>query len=87
MSTNSECEFVEVKPNEWYYILEHTHAPQNSWDWREYASCWGPFSTVDEAVGHLGKHHANPGGWSTDEYTEGRVSDEVEKKLIAGARR
>lgn len=65
MSTNSNCSFLEVKKGEWYYILEDFNAPKNAWDWREYATAYGPFRDFDTAHQHLHDHHANPGGYST----------------------
>ena len=87
MSTNSECEFIEVEPGEWYYVLEHIHAPKNAWDWREFASACGPFATLDLAREHLRTHHANPGGYSTQEYVDGFTPDEVLAELLKEARR
>jgi hypothetical protein len=82
MSTNSECAFIEVKPNEWWYVLEDIHAPQNSWDWREHAQATGPFKTNEEARKHLHRFHANPGSYYDEEYVEGYEPDAVMKKLM-----
>lgn len=84
MSTNSECRFVETEPGKWYYILEDYNAPKNAWDWREFASAYGPFSSEEAADRHLQDHHANPGGSSTTTHEHFRM-DDVMKKLIAGA--
>jgi hypothetical protein len=83
-STGLSCELIEWKPGEWYYILEHGNAPKNAWDWREYASAYGPFSSEEEAHDHLSNNHANPGGYSVDTYRE-RGKDEVMDRLIADA--
>jgi len=65
MSTNSECVFYDVDGIGHYYLLEYSNAPKNAWDWREYATLYGPFVSEDAAHKHLGRHHANPGGfWS-----------------------
>ena len=85
MSTNNECEFIEVQPGVWYYILEDYGAPKNAWDWRDDAEAYGPFDTFEAAYEHLGNNHANPGGFSRIHYTEGRKSDETEQKLIDSA--
>ena len=87
MSTNSDCEFIEPQPGKWYYILEHTHADKNAWDWRENADCYGPFASYEEAQQHLSDYHANPGGWSTTHYYDGYTSDEMERGLINSASR
>lgn len=62
MSTGSECQFLEIRRNAWYYILEDGGAPDDAWDWRDYASAYGPFSSFDLAHDHLRENHANPGG-------------------------
>ncbi len=64
MSTNLECHIIEPEPSKWYYVLEDGNAPKNAWDWREYATATGPFSTEQEAQDHLAKHESNPGGLS-----------------------
>lgn len=71
MSTNSECLFIQVKTDQWFYVLEDYNAPNNAWDWREYATAYGPFKTEDEANEHLCDNHANPGGSMTQELPEG----------------
>lgn len=75
MSTGLNCEFIDVEDKGWYYILEHGNAPKNAWDWHEYASAYGPFTSEEQAVTHLQNNHANPGGWSS-----GKVSKELVKK-------
>lgn len=92
MSTNSNCEIIQVKPAEWYYILEHRHAPKDAWDWRVHASAYGPFESEDQAFEHLRKNHANPGGHWTIELPPGVLEkdlsdDELIRKLIAEAPR
>ena len=85
MSTNSECHFIEVKPGQWYYLLEDYNAPKNAWDWREHATCYGPFGTEEEADQHLRDNHANPGGSSSQPYLEGYKMDEVMEGLVKNA--
>ena len=87
MSTGCECSIFEHKPGQWFYLLEHTHAPKNSWDWREHASCWGPFASEDQATDHLDRNHANPGGYSVDNWDASHAPDELEAKMVAEARR
>ncbi|HSR22743.1 MAG TPA: hypothetical protein VLW53_04280 [Candidatus Eisenbacteria bacterium] len=71
MSTGLECTFIEVKPGRWYYLLEDWDAPKGAFDWREYATAYGPFDTENEAAEHLDDNHANPGGWSRTPYSRG----------------
>lgn len=85
MSTGNECIVLEARPGQWYYILEDHGAPKNAWDWREFATCYGPFPTMDAALKHLGDNHANPGGYSVQPYDPTHSPDEVERKLIESA--
>lgn len=86
MSTGFECYFVEVTPGEWFYVLQNWDCPVGAWDWREYATAYGPFTSEEEAQKHLRDNHANPGGYSTHPWSPDSRSDEVEEKLIADAR-
>ena len=90
MSTNSECLIIQVRPDQWYYILEDYNAPKNAWDWREYATSYGPFVSEEAADEHLADNHANPGGSTTMRLEEGVTElnlekDSVLKKLIESA--
>ena len=85
MSTNSNCLFIEYSPGQWYYILENYNAPKNAWDWREYATAYGPFPSEEEADEHLSRHHANPGGSNTAEYDPAFSGDPVLQQLIRDA--
>jgi hypothetical protein len=85
MSTGLECEFIEFEPGDWYYLLEDYDAPRNAFDWREYATAYGPFSSTEAANAHLGDHHANPGGASITTYDARYSSDEVLIARIAEA--
>lgn len=61
MSSNSECEIVQVTVDTWYYLLETSQS--NLFDnWREMALCQGPFASEAQATEHLRYHHSNPGG-------------------------
>jgi hypothetical protein len=86
MSTGLNCEFNEIKPGIWYYLLESGFAPKCAWDWREYATAYGPFPTLEAGEQHLSDNHANPGGHMIEEYKEGFKPDEVLQKLIAEAK-
>jgi hypothetical protein len=68
MSTGLNCNLYERKPGEWYYLLERWDSPKGGWDWREYATAYGPFGTEDEAYDHLRDNHANPGGSCVERY-------------------
>jgi hypothetical protein len=90
MSTNSECLFIQTKPDEWFYVLEHRNAPKNAWDWRENASAYGPFTTEDQANEHLRNNHANPGGSTTEPLPDGVFelnlgNDKLLQELLADA--
>ena len=85
MSTNSECQFIEPKPGQWFYILEDYSAPKNSWDWREYSTCYGPFPSQKAADDHLCRNHANPGGSEVIDHANYK-SDEMYENLVATAR-
>ena len=82
MSTGLCCEVMERKPGEWYYILEDAMAPQCAFDWHDYATAYGPFSSEQDTLKHLEKHHANPGGFSVFPYSEERKEDDVLQKLL-----
>lgn len=85
MSTGLECMFIEIKPGEWYYILETWDSPKGGWDWREYAEAYGPFPTEEAAAKHLDENHANPGGSWTQEFDAAYKPDQVMQDLIAKA--
>lgn len=64
MSSGRECELTEVRPNEWFYLLQSDFCSANAWDWREedpYVG--GPYPTEDACWEELGRRHANPGGY------------------------
>lgn len=85
MSTGLECNFVEWEPGKWYYVLEDDDAPKNAWDWMEYATAYGPFSSFDAAYDHLDNNHPNPGGYSEHSYHESIKENNTLAKLIAEA--
>lgn len=65
MSTGADCHFVEKKPNQWYYQLQRWPYGENpNYD------TFGPFQSLEIAINHLNRHHANPGGWSETHYKE-----------------
>jgi hypothetical protein len=70
MSTGLECHFEEIAPGTWYYLLENDDAPKMAWDWREYATAYGPFPSEDAANDHLARHHPNPGGYSVTQVAD-----------------
>ncbi|MEW1734358.1 hypothetical protein AB0346_00195 [Nocardia beijingensis] len=61
-STGLACEFIEVEPGRWYYLLEEWDTPVGAFDWRQHATAYGPFASEAAADAHLTIHHANPGG-------------------------
>ena len=60
-SSGLECRFYDVKGSGWYYLLQGYNCPAEAWDWREYATAYGPFSSEEAAIQHLDRNHANPG--------------------------
>ena len=61
MSTNLDCQFVEEKPGVWHYLLA---------DWKGQYRKYGPFNSLEQGEVHLGKYHANPGGFSVRRFGE-----------------
>lgn len=86
MSTGAECAVVEPKPGKWYYILE-TGATPRGYDWRDYATAFGPFPTMDAALNDLDRYHANPGGFWTEPYDPARPVEQWVLDMVAKARR
>jgi hypothetical protein len=87
MSTGFECVIVEHAPNSWYYVLQDWNCPVGAWDWREYATAYGPFVSEEKAIAHLSSNHANPGGYSVNPFVSSDNSDPVLDQLIAKAHR
>jgi hypothetical protein len=87
MSTGLECQFIEFRPSEWYYILQDGSCPVQTWDWREYATAYGPFPDLEKAKTSLRDNHANPGGYWEMEYDPKYERDEVLQRLIANPTR
>ena len=77
MSTGLNCHFFEPEPGVWYYLLEDGNAPKQAWDWREFATAYGPFDDLIKAQTHLQEEHANPGGSSFLPYGAGSKIDAV----------
>lgn len=82
MSTGFACTFTETKPGEWWYVLQNGDCPVGAWDWREFATAYGPFATCDLGSEHLRANHANPGGYSVSPYEEGREPDQTMQRLM-----
>ncbi len=78
MSTGLDCAFYEIKPGEWYYLLEQYIS-------RDQYDAYGPFTTYEQANAHLHDNHANPGGHSIQRYTEGFQPGSWLQGLIGGA--
>ena len=56
MSTGHDCRIYEKTPARWFYDLE-------TYTRGEYET-EGPFSIYKDAIDHLNRNHANPGGYS-----------------------
>ena len=78
MSTGLECEFVQWRDDQWFYVLQNWDCPVGAWDWREFATAYGPFPTFEQADEHLRLNHANPGG----HYTYGHGEGESEERRL-----
>lgn len=84
MSTGLNCEFIEPVQGKWFYILQDSFAPKIEWDWREHATCYGPFDSEEMANEHLRNNHANPGGSFTMGHDAFQL-DETYLRLIVKA--
>lgn len=84
MSTGLNCLFREHAPSKWYYIIEDWNAPKMAWDWRAFATAYGPFKTREAADDHLDRNHANPGGSNTSRFAD-TPTDPVLDTLLASA--
>ncbi len=82
MSTNSECQIIEIKKDQWFYILEDGDARKNAWDWRVDATAYGPFENAESAKTYLLDNHCNPGGWSESPLAEGEAGLDLEKDSV-----
>jgi hypothetical protein len=71
MSTGFECAFDEELDGSWTYTLQDWDCPVGAWSWRDYATTYGPFPTLEAAQKHLGDNHANPGGYSVNRRGKG----------------
>lgn len=85
MSSGMECSFIEPEVGKWYYVLQNWTCPVGAWDWREDATCFGPFGTFDAAQEHLHDNHSNPGGYNVAAHADYR-GDETYQKLVAEAK-
>jgi hypothetical protein len=86
LSTGLNCEFIEPTPNTWFYILQNWDCPTCCWDWRDYATAYGPFVSWEQANDHLHAHHPNPGGYaiiSADVF----IADKLYTQLIKHTRK
>jgi hypothetical protein len=72
MSSGLECDFYEPVEGRWFYVLQDYDCPVGAWDWREYATAYGPFPTQDAAMQHLDRYHANPGGFNVIDHASYR---------------
>lgn len=90
MSSNTSCLFIQIKPAEWYCVLEHRNAPKNAYDWREHATGYGPFPTEAAATRYVFDQHGNPGGAEIEELPAGVLERDLDedpllRQLIAAA--
>ncbi len=85
MSTGLHCQFVEFYKGGWFLILQDWNCPVRAWDWREYATAYGPFRSEVAVDEYLRRYFANPGGAQIIVYNEELDKDETLKSLIDGA--
>lgn len=74
MSASRNCLIIEIRPDNWYYVLERIGAPQHANDWMDHAQAFGPFATDGAASEHLFKYHSNPGSSETVPLPSGRTA-------------
>lgn len=86
MSTGFACEVIEASPDNWYVVLQNWDCPVGAWDWHEYATAYGPYSSPDVAMDELHKNEANPGGWVKIPYQADSKPGDVLRKLIEDAK-
>ena len=85
MSQNRELEFIEAEPGRWFYVLEDSSAPKDSWDWHDYATAYGPFTSYEKAREHqYDLSRISTPGSTVHEYKDVKITP-VLRKLIAGA--
>jgi hypothetical protein len=84
VSSGLNCSFIEPAPGCWYYLLENWDAPKGAFDWREFATGYGPFASFEQADEHLSDNHSNPDGYSVTDHAEYKT-DAVLEELIANA--
>ena len=82
MSSSLNCLYVEIERDKWYWVLERSNAPKNSWDWRDYADCCGPFESKDAANEHLHENNSNPGGCEVERLVDGMESRDLSKDAV-----
>ena len=80
MSTGFECLFFN-RAGKHYYLLQDWSCHAGAWDWREHATCYGPFGDHEKGYQHLCDNHANPGGYTTEEEP---TDDEVLIQAVEG---
>lgn len=85
MSTEFECQVIEIETGEWFYILQNWNCQVGAGDWREYATSFGPFGKQEAALDHLRETQPNPGGYQTNE-SASTVGDPTLARLVSEAR-
>lgn len=86
MSQSRACELLEFRPQQWYLFLEGRDTGKA--DWREDASCDGPFPSEAMTVAYLQMRHANPGMSETVAYNpqHAEATDSPVGRKIAATR-
>lgn len=81
---SQEMVVVETENREWFYILEDKGAPKDSWDWREYATAYGPFPDIEKALEHEYDSDSDTSGYEIIGYGV-KPLDKTDLDLIAKA--
>jgi hypothetical protein len=63
---------IEKELGQWHYELQRWPYGEST-DYDEF----GPFPSLDAAARHLGKHHANPGGWMIQHHPDSVKGKEI----------
>jgi hypothetical protein len=58
-----ECCILERNYNEWFLIVENADAPLGAYDWKDYATAYGPFYSIMLAQDYLAEHFPQADCW------------------------
>jgi hypothetical protein len=81
MSSKS-CLYIEVEPDVWFYLAENEDSPEEAWDWREYATAFGPFDGLGDAMNHRAENRSDISGCEIRHYDADRPKAEIVRAKI-----